>query len=744
MASFSFSSDGVSNDLYKQFLDNFDSESFQFGAQRVHVDVQGGQYGVGGKGIRPGKGGTPGSFGTVVKEFISDSSLKAYSACIFHPEQVAMAVRDIENNYMVSTTKSLGDATLAISALKKRLSILDNLTANDNLWKAYASSEANIFVIPSGTSEPASITSLKRSLQLLRQYGTQLAQGLDFYDHERTWVPSGSFEYYRDTLGDVLNSFTLYEHNYKKYIALAGKKANRKEQLDLALKAATLSKSQAAKNMEDLQKDLDSTGDKIAALQSSLPAKRKELDKAIIEAADNIQNSFSVSLSDFITAASQFAFAPGLPMGVIQGASLLNESDTQVSNDQGLKVTKDYVVSKLAVIKKGLDGLDEAVASGDMPGTLQVDDPKATKLVGLEQDIMDLIGQYRTILGSDTLASLQSMFDDYVHTALFRNTLVLHWNSCITVWLKNKQKVDEADATSAALGRDYATQLDCEVPAAFAAIERSYFDTTYKVLRTLYETQKSLSFWSLDVSASSLDAVRQLSFPAKGLSSALHKAKDDILGQYKDAVGSFMSYSQPFGDASLYSGNTNKSLTRNSPIRVYLTESQVQSLCLQPGAIGGGFTPDPKDPDSGPDYSIIVNLPPVLPTTQRSRSNFAGYADVRLTKVRVLFEGAVTDDGELVVDLEHLGREVIVDPTGMEITFTHNPVIFKFDSNLISGTITTDGDIEGQVKGQYAMMGPFAPWRITVTRNRHNSKVDLSKVTKVYFEFHGWSRSFYI
>ena len=66
---------------------------------------------------------------------------------------------------------------------------------------------------------------------------------------------------------------------------------------------------------------------------------------------------------------------------------------------------------------------------------------------------------------------------------------------------------------------------------------------------------------------------------------------------------------------------------------------------------------------------------------------------------------------------------------------------FKFQYNLDTGAIQTDGDMASLVNKELALPGPFAQWKITVN-DSYNNDLDMSEVTDAWFEFSGWSRSF--
>lgn len=214
---------------------------------------------------------------------------------------------------------------------------------------------------------------------------------------------------------------------------MAKNQANRASQIKAAWQAATQSRDRAAPEMSALESELNSTADRISKMSVGLPQKRSDLDERIKEIAVDINHHFSVSLSDFLGAAAQMAFSPGLPMTMIQGATFLNTAATEITDDMGPKVKKEYLVNSIMGIKADIDGRKEAISMQKGYPNLHLDDEDATKLLAEEKDLMNLVGKYRGVLGGDTLKDLRTTFDEYIHAVLERNNQVIHYNACVTL-----------------------------------------------------------------------------------------------------------------------------------------------------------------------------------------------------------------------------------------------------------------------------------------------------------------------
>ncbi|RGP73942.1 hypothetical protein FSPOR_1636 [Fusarium sporotrichioides] len=159
---------------------------------------------------------------------------------------------------------------------------------------------------------------------------------------------------------------------------------------------------------------------------------------------------------------------------------------------------------------------------------------------------------------------------------------------------------------------------------------------------------------------------------------------------------------------------------------------------------------------------LRIKLPPSTPVaSENTLSDFRGCADVRIYRVRFFIEGvtikpdALSKDICPIVDihLTHEGDSVYYDPSGNCHTFTHETIDVKpsfrvspSPDGATSLTAMDNGDIVSKKPGvgkveKYAAPSPFATWTVSL-RDVDLASVDLSSVTKAYFEFFGTSRSF--
>ncbi|GKU06747.1 serine protein [Fusarium langsethiae] len=159
---------------------------------------------------------------------------------------------------------------------------------------------------------------------------------------------------------------------------------------------------------------------------------------------------------------------------------------------------------------------------------------------------------------------------------------------------------------------------------------------------------------------------------------------------------------------------------------------------------------------------LRIKLPASTPVaSENTLPDFRGCADVRIYRVRFFLEGVKIKPDALSkgrcpivdIDITQEGDSVYYDPSGNCHTFTHEPVDVKPSFRVSPSpdgatrlTVVDNGDIVSMVPRagkveKYAAPSPFATWTISL-RDVDLASVDLSSVTKAWFEFFGTSRSF--
>ena len=118
---------------------------------------------------------------------------------------------------------------------------------------------------------------------------------------------------------------------------------------------------------------------------------------------------------------------------------------------------------------------------------------------------------------------------------------------------------------------------------------------------------------------------------------------------------------------------------------------------------------------------------------------------MRTNRVEVYLRGAASSDGAFQVKLKQLGHETLANANGNLLSVSHDPrvVPFKYHVDAATGKITvnTTGDNLHLDNDDYAPLGPFADWTITIDPALHTG-LDLSGLTSIDLIFSGKARSF--
>ncbi|KAK4194356.1 hypothetical protein QBC40DRAFT_319967 [Triangularia verruculosa] len=701
---------------------------------RPRINVSGGSGGIGGSGTKlQGRHGTRGRDGTSRVDFLTGDSepVRNGEIILAHPDQCRMLLEKARSLYSLDDISSTVDCRTLLARLQRRLFFLRQLQHNDKLYQAYVTAEKrdkdtgeNRLFIPPGpapsktnpTPEATSIVSLRQVLAEATGLVTQIDNGLDYYGNPGTYAPMLSYNSYEELTGSLLESAQLAEMAYDKFTAEDAVQEARKAALQDMQKQCNIAIKNADDTVTILQADLKKTEDTVASLTKPLKDAKDKLHNQIEKEKDTINKSFNLfkmPFSNIIDAVSMVIFCPKAPMAVAQTAGLLWKAGTNVPDDKGNLVNKTYLVNQINQIEATTDALDEGLKSRDDKPGVDIADPGASKLIAARDDMMNLLKQYTSFLGSNDLADMEKMFDNYINLVDQRNTAVLHYNACVNLWYTNQQHkayyTDKRDSLSDTVIKT----INPDLPAINIFVQKAYSDAVVAVMEALYHAQRSYRFTALTV-ASPLSASLQGGPPSAMRHADLVRASSGILKAYIDAMDAWGRGPQDFHGVAWP-----------------LDEAEWEAVRTAQGA--------------------FVTIPPATSGLSEAQHPFAGKSNVRVTAVRLFVTGgARTASGFLSAKLTHSGAETIVDAADRQFQFYHNPITREFRYRIAAGEFepavdgTVDGDISGggvttDPKDLYALVGPYTTWSIDLGSN---GGLDLSDATGAYLKFYGKFYSF--
>ncbi|SPQ24218.1 86fc226c-4f23-4399-a286-19e6df500079 [Thermothielavioides terrestris] len=720
------------------------------GSDGGKINVSGGVGGMGGLGTKVrGRNGTRGKDGTSSVDFFTgdSASVRQTDIILAHPDQCRMLLEKAKGLYSLDDISSTVDCHTLLARLQRRLFFLRQLQRDDKLYQAYVSAEKedgeapekkggetaerkdeemagerdkkaghNRLFLPPGpppsntnpNPEATSIVSLRQVLAEASGLVTQIDNGLDYYGHVGAYAPMLSYNTYKELTNSLLESAKQAEKAYDKFTAEDAKQEARRDALQAMQTQCKKGIQIAEDTIAILKAELKKTEDTVASLTIPLKAAKSKLHDQIEHEKDKINKSFNLfkmPFSNIVDALSMVIFCPKAPMAAAQTAGLLWKAGTNVPDDKGQLINKTYLVNQVTQIEARTDALDEGLKSRD-DGSVDIADPGASKLITARDDMMKLLQQYTSFLGSNELEDVEKTFDNYISLVEQRNTAVLHYNACVNLWYTNQQHEAYYTHKRDSLSDTVIKTIDPNLPAIHIFVQKAYSDSVAAVMEALYRAQRSYRFAALTFDSPLSAALGGA--PSGAIRHAdLDRASKGILNAYFHALDAWGRAPQDFHGVTWP-----------------LSEDEWAALQTTQGA--------------------YVVIPPATAGQSEAQHPFAGKCNVRVTRARLFVTGAArTASGFLSARLMHSGAETVVDAANAQFQFYHNPITREFRYRIAAGEFepdvdtTVDGDMSegGESKDDsFALVGPFTTWSIDLASN---GGLDLSEATGAYFKFYG-------
>ena len=97
-------------------------------------------------------------------------------------------------------------------------------------------------------------------------------------------------------------------------------------------------------------------------------------------------------------------------MPLVGALDLYNTAENDVTDDNNTTVSKDYLVGRIEQVQ----ATEDEGYTQRQDGILEPDDPRATKLIASENDMMALLSKYANLLGSNNLNDIKEAYDAYI------------------------------------------------------------------------------------------------------------------------------------------------------------------------------------------------------------------------------------------------------------------------------------------------------------------------------------------
>ncbi|WP_458232796.1 hypothetical protein [Roseateles sp. P5_E8] len=580
---------------------------------------------------------------------------------------------------------------------------------------------------PQGKAPDPDAVGIAQAARGLRDTVTRI--DIDAFGHPPTWVPLASLKVYDNLLGGSdgspgdLERLKQAEEDWAQYQAAAIDDDARGARLQSAMKTAGAQLAPLKQQAQDARDKLDKLQRELARLGEDL---RKAKSAVLLKAAQfkaRIGSTFTIDFTKFIDVVEQMAFAAANPVhaGVV-GASELGKmvttGATQLTGADGESYREAYVVHRVEQYSARLKTLDEAYDL--VKGYIQLKDPDGCKLLVQQQDMDELLDNFKTVAGADEAKDAMAA---YVKQVLARNAQVLVYNDTLT-------QLDQLSGEIAQVQRrvgQRGAQLAAVTPSLWGHMVHGVYQQARRdCIRSLYMASRAYRCWSLD--------------------------DYDV---FKDVLGC----EGPTDVTYLTALNGRQMILKNNIAQLERMGSDLsprtEPVVVEFAAGSGSDIVTAFQTDRGQD--VLFNdkarfwefdLEPPTSDSTDGDSPFNDMMNVRMVEVRCWLLGMTASDqtGHIKVHLIHRGNERIVPRDGKSaVHVDHDPVEKTFEYRRAADA-STPGEVVARAEywGEHPLgelpahtpLGPFTTWRIAVRpQDFKDQKVDWDQLKTVRLEF---------
>jgi hypothetical protein len=487
---------------------------------------------------------------------------------------------------------------------------------------------------------------------------------------------------------------------------------------------------------------------------------------------DEITSKIGLSPKSLLQGCVNLAGGPNTALAAAQGASLAYEAFTTVPNSSGDPVPKSLLVKSITKGSTTVGGLKEDMLAikGSSDGSLDLNTEFSSKIMVETRTLDALLDEFDDdtfgTRGKEAKAKLKA----FSVLMMARNTDLVDYNLILKTLLSRR---DEASSLRDRETQMQKSRLNNETNTAedldnMTKLLESIYDTNRaRVMKLLQFLQRALRYKTLTstdfINAAFTEQARSQGTTDEAALSMTTPVLRSIRSRLVDHL--FDTTEKAGSDRQLFPSN----FETGGIGRLHRLSATELSTLLQVG-------------------QVTVRIPAVdafADTTTEKVSEFRGWADVRIYRVRFWFSGlkvrpepdpeptraengasggANARDKEhqlsrrfvqskpVTVKLTHSGYETFFNPDDEEYRFRHDPIKVTFSYRLhgdgsfniadsASGDIVNFSSATRGVNSVYAAPSPFTDWTISLVDLDVDS-FDFSNVESGALEFFGSYRSF--
>lgn len=388
------------------------------------VDVRGGMYGTGSRGSR--KHGESGHQGDdqvpIIASIIDYDTLLRVKVCYAHPVQCRMLLDKAKQMFWSGSLDNKTRGTTILRRLQERLKPFVEISGSLSsfsfpqtcLVQAYREAEPRLCIVSGEEDDiPVSVKRLTTLASEAEMTLKHMMSGMDFYGKGPEEVPRGSFTRYRVIAEDFLCNLKSIEKTYKDWF---NNGSDASAQLNAIRRRGELCETTTRLKKELITEtisDLDLNAWTIVSLTEVFPAALQAVMDEAAKVAQKIKEKFTFSFDELVFTLSQVLFVDGDPSKVgTETISLLEQGLEKIEQDDGIQISKKYLLSKLHHISGSFKSLNEGYKILD--GRVQLTDPGAEKLVAAKEELNKLLDNFEVSLRDDILKGVNEKFQTYI------------------------------------------------------------------------------------------------------------------------------------------------------------------------------------------------------------------------------------------------------------------------------------------------------------------------------------------
>lgn len=517
---------------------------------------------------------------------------------------------------------------------------------------------------PGSTDLTPAETRRRRAKVLLRQ----LELGLDFYGMPLNYVPLIGFDYFKNTLKNLVEPLKSIESSYFAAVAAGG-------DLTATRNATTSAVIDIDETIKNLQNEKQDASNQAVIMEHDIASLRSSLDNIwheLLDASEEFKRAVAREAGgcDFFdvilcvgSIAAIAASAGTATMAIVAASNMILSDD--LKDDEGNPITGSmetlkYNVEKVSSVADSVESLRNSFVSfrdlllPQQPELSTLPSDRAKLL--MEKEKLD--SEIQPYLHLPEAVRYQSLIHSFIDTSIARNNRILEYNAIHNAIQAVSVSIDELDHKKKILISDQARREHLLPHDYVRLLGAGYRATRWAYIRILHQAHRALDYLELNVQPFEV---------ADESSSTLGRATARLISRIDDEME---RRGKPLD------------VMKNIPIELnsYIGAHAGEAL-LRSGIIA---------------FSIPI-----------SESAFQGMSHVKVQGLR-LAAPRIPTGPTMTVSLTHHGNSRIVDQRGRVHNFSHIPVsgVSKRFAGKEDFSIMTFGG------GDYVGVSPFGAWTL--------------------------------